>query len=46
MVEGIRLLPPHIHDEALILVRWFWSKGDIETQFSNAEVEVPDCMRM
>ncbi len=35
-----------VHEEALILVRWFWFKSDIKAQFSNGEVKVSGCMRM
>ncbi len=45
MVLGIRILPPHIHKEPVVLVRWFWSKSDIEDHFSNQEIEIPECMR-
>jgi hypothetical protein len=45
IVEGIRTLPSHIHNEPLVNVRWFWSKSDIEAQFLNEEIEIPDCMR-
>jgi len=42
---GIRTLPADLSTEALIKVKWFWSRHDIEELFEKKEMDIPDCMR-
>jgi hypothetical protein len=45
LILDIRTLPPHVCQDVLILVQWFWSKSNIEEQFHNTGIEIPKCMR-
>jgi hypothetical protein len=45
IVTEIRSLPPHIYKEGLISIQWFWSKEDIEKEFCNRRIKIPESMR-
>ncbi len=46
LILGIRILPANLSTEALIEVKWFWSRHDIEELFEKKEMDIPDCMSM